>query len=698
MSAAVVAVGVLALVVDRQADRVERSLGLSEARRLTAEADKAIAVDPELAILLALEAIERTESVGESILAETIETLHSALPAVRVRNTLSAGAAAFSPDGTRAAAADPGTTLSQSTGTGDVVVFDTATWEPIRTLVGHDTRTFASAYGPDGTLIATGDFGGSAILWDAGTGEPIAVLDTGPALASHVEFSSDGSELLTVNVAGLVRVWSLAGSLRAEFAHRAVTTDAAYLPDGRIAVAVDDPGHGVYVWSDPEADPIGPLAHPQGACTVETSPDRRIMATGGSDGVVRLWDAATLEPGRVLEGHGGRVCGLAFTPDGSIVATGSEDGTARLWDVATGEPLLVLAGHTAGVEHVAITPDGRYVATCSGDGTTRVWEITPEGSREALTVASPVPVVAAAFDPNGGRLAASFQDGTARIWDTGTGVVVATLTGHTNALWEIAFSADGSRIVTVSQDGTGRVWDAASGNSLHVLEGHVDQVFGAAFSPDGRYVFTGGFDGTVRAWDTATGVELGSIATGGRGVFGIDLTGDGSVVAAGGDSVTLWDSATGQLLHEIDDVGITTAVAFMPGDSVLLTGGADGSLRIWSLEGTPTLLADLGGHNAAVTSVVSDAAGSLIVSASSDGVVKVRNPDGSERFAIPGIDTPGIVDVTADGARLAIPAADGTVRIYVLDPGELVQLAESRLTRALTDDECVRYLDGTHCP
>jgi len=698
MACAVLAVGSLALLAARQADRAERNLGLSEALRLTAEAEEAILVDPELAVLLALEAVERAESVGEPILGETIEALHSALPAIRARASFAAGTTAYSPDGTRLVATDPGTTLSGSNGTGGVTIFDTATWETIRSLDGHTTRTFAAGYSPDGKLIATGDLAGSAILWDAGTGDQIVVLDTGPALVSQIEFRSNGAELLTVNVAGSVRAWSPQGELLAEFRHDAVCTDAAYLPDGRIAVAVDDPGHGLYIWTDPAAEPVGPLAHPQGACAVEMSPDGRIMATGGSDGIIRLWDAATLDPGLVLEGHGGRVCGLAFTPDGATVASASEDGTARLWNVATGEPLLDLAGHTAGVERIAIAPDGRHVATGSGDGTARIWEIAPEGSREALTLAAGAPAVAAAFDPAGSRLAASFQDGSARIWDVATGRVVTTLAGHTQALWEVAFSADGNSIVTVGQDGTARLWDAATGATLHVLEGHSDQVFSAAFAPGGEYVFTGGFDGAVRAWDTATGAELGSIATGGRGVFGIDLTNDGTVLAAGGDSVTLWNSVTGELLHQIDDVGITTAVTFVAGDSVLLTGGADGSLRMWSLAGAPTLFAELGGHNAAVTSIVADDAGSLIVSASSDGVIKVRDPDGTERFGIPGIDTPTIVDVTDDGTRLAIPAADGTIRVFLLDPEQLVELAASRLTRDLTRDECIRYLGGNSCP
>jgi WD40 repeat protein len=185
------------------------------------------------------------------MLAETIETLHSAVPAVRVRASLAAGAAAYSPDGTTLVTADPGTTLSQSTGTGGITLFDTDTWGRVGSLIGHDTRTFAAAFSPDGSLIATGDFAGTAIIWDSATGQQIATLDTGAALTTHVEFHPDGSELLTVNVAGSVKAWTTAGTLLTEFIHNAVSTDAAYLPDGRIAVAVDDPGHGIYVWTDP---------------------------------------------------------------------------------------------------------------------------------------------------------------------------------------------------------------------------------------------------------------------------------------------------------------------------------------------------------------------------------------------------------------------------------------------------------------
>jgi WD40 repeat protein len=109
---------------------------------------------------------------------------------------------------------------------------------------------------------------------------------------------------------------------------------------------------------------------------------RPLLASGGGDKTVRLWDPATGAPvGKPLTGHTGRVVWVAFGtgPGGRpLLASGSWDKTARLWDPATGAPVgKPLTGHTDFVVSVAFGtgPGGRpLLASGSWDKTVRLWD------------------------------------------------------------------------------------------------------------------------------------------------------------------------------------------------------------------------------------------------------------------------------------------------------------------------------------
>jgi WD40 repeat protein len=72
-------------------------------------------------------------------------------------------------------------------------------------------------------------------------------------------------------------------------------------------------------------------------------------------------------------GHAGTVYALAMHPAGRLLASGGKDGVIRLWDYATGEELLTLTGHLDYVHDLAFTPDGTTLVSGSGDGTARLW-------------------------------------------------------------------------------------------------------------------------------------------------------------------------------------------------------------------------------------------------------------------------------------------------------------------------------------
>ena len=116
-----------------------------------------------------------------------------------------------------------------------------------------------------------------------------------------------------------------------------------------------------------------------------TLPDGR-LASGSSDGTIRLWDPASGSCTAVFEGHQGGVRTLAVLGDGRL-ASGSRDKTIRLWDPASGACAAVFQGHQGGVNALAVLGDGR-LASGSDDKTIRLWDPAhPNGAPRVLFVA-----------------------------------------------------------------------------------------------------------------------------------------------------------------------------------------------------------------------------------------------------------------------------------------------------------------------
>jgi WD40 repeat protein len=275
---------------------------------------------------------------------------------------------------------------------------------------------------------------------------------------------------------------------------------------------------------------------------VAFSPDGRLVAAGGHDHTVVLWDARTGKEVQTLRGHAGSVHDVAFHPERNRLASSSSDQTVRIWDLTTGQVVRTLRGHQGMVLRVRYSPDGKRLVS-AGDSTVRFWDAGT--GTELLSFATPGRGdICFAFHPDGKELALGCRRGDVQIRDAATGQVGRAWQGHgTGIIDAVAWSPDGKFLVTGGADKAVRIWDATTGKMVRDLRGHRDLVCGVAIGPGGKTIASASWDKYAIIWDVARGKQMVSFKVHPESVCGLAISPDGKRLATAGEDKTIrvWD-------------------------------------------------------------------------------------------------------------------------------------------------------------
>lgn len=300
--------------------------------------------------------------------------------------------------------------------------------------------------------------------------------------------------------------------------------ELAISPNGLLVGSAHD-DNSVRLWdTETKSELISHYKHSEIINRLSFSFDNTRLASCGTDETIIVWDVEKSRQYSKLIGHKDNIKAIAFSPvNREILASGSTDGTVRLWNTTTGKELAIIStGHTSSVKALAFTVDNAMLCSGASNGTVQIWDVrtgkefpSPSFPHQDMTTVLGFSFDATIFASNGietdvkseGKTTISLwsENNETKFWMMPTGDELTTFKGNAVGF---TFSPDNKLAAFGLREGFIVFFDVNSGELLHSTE--VEKAFArnVVFSPNGKLIATYGARVNTRIWYADTLKEI----------------------------------------------------------------------------------------------------------------------------------------------------------------------------------------------
>jgi WD40 repeat protein/tRNA A-37 threonylcarbamoyl transferase component Bud32 len=514
-----------------------------------------------------------------------------------------------------------------------------------------------------------------------------------------VALSPEGKHILSGGTDSTMRLWSLeSGAMVKEYPGFKRTVQAAsFTPDSRqFVVACGEEIQVREVGTGKEVRRL--MGHYRTVRCLAVSPNGRLLATGSTDGTVRLWNLATGELRFLFTDPKDQVNGVAFSADGQLLVAGGHDAHLYFWHPIEGKLLRRMHGRVGSIWAVDFSSDGQHVAFGGDYLRIKNWAEMTAGH---VIRAARSTVICLAYAPDGQSVLTGCENGTICWWHAPTGRLLQSWQGHLAKVCSLALAPSGRLAVTASGDKSVRVWSLPpmptvvpetkppaevedKPGLVRSMAGHGEATTALEFTAEGDQLVSCGYDRCIRFWDIASGQEIRSLEGHSEGVNDLRLSPDQSVLLSASQDGTLrlWDVDSGQETARLHSSSIpVNCLAFAEEQPLLASGGDDRLIRLWHVPSRQELRC-MAGHTDEVWCLTFAPEGRQLASCGADGTVRLWNTETGQEIRRFGGWFSGHraaqvqkVAFSPDGAYLASGDLDGCICLW--DP------ATGRLLRSL---------------